>query len=359
MDSRPSSLRASFDDFGDFDASFYFVSQYDRVPSKLSLYVDAPSKKENFERANGMLLHEELALETLWQKWRLAQNKNADPEEDYVNYRFYRSANYPLCLDLEASGDQITLNIFYALDDTELEGLLLRQSKNIRNEFATAKSPVFRVLVRSRDGGFATDKVNLDRYELDLEKNYNDDFRPVDQDIRKALDTKRSGLILLHGVPGTGKTSYIKSLITAYPTLKFIFVPNDFVAELLQPNFITFLVRQRNALLVIEDAEKTILARDGQGGGSSVVSTILQLTDGLFSDYLNLKVICTFNTDLSRIDRALFRKGRLVAFYEFGPLAEDKTKRLLPEADGPKTLAEIFHANDREIDNGERKIGFR
>ena len=85
----------------------------------------------------------------------------------------------------------------------------------------------------------------------------------------------------------------------------------------------------------------------------------------MFSDYLNIKVICTFNTDVSRIDKALFRKGRMIAFYEFGELAEDKAIALMGvdsanELPEKRTLAELYNHQKAsfEPEAGKKRIGF-
>lgn len=96
----------------------------------------------------------------------------------------------------------------------------------------------------------------------------------------------------------------------------------------------------------------------------SVVSTILQLTDGLFSDYLNIKIICTFNTNIERIDKALLRKGRMIAKYKFTPLSAEKTAALAKKlghenATGSMTLADIFGLEKRDFKDPDKKaIGF-
>ena len=65
-----------------------------------------------------------------------------------------------------------------------------------------------------------------------VERFYNDDFLPIHQTIASSIESEdTSGLILLHGSPGTGKTSYIKSLLGAHLESSFIFIPNDFVNE--------------------------------------------------------------------------------------------------------------------------------
>jgi ATP-dependent 26S proteasome regulatory subunit len=116
-------------------------------------------------------------------------------------------------------------------------------------------------------------------------------------------------------------------------------------------------------VLIIEDAEKVVISREN-GADDSVVSTILQLTDGLFSDFLNIKILCTFNTNIERIDKALLRKGRMIAKYKFMPLAPDKTAALAKKlghenVSGSLTLADIFGYEQRSFNNApKRGIGF-
>jgi ATP-dependent 26S proteasome regulatory subunit len=133
---------------------------------------------------------------------------------------------------------------------------------------------------------------------------------------------------------------------------------------LLNPEFISFLLKNKSCILIIEDAEKVITTREYQSE-SSVVSTILQLTDGLFSDYLNIKIICTFNTSIERVDKALLRKGRMIANYEFKPLSKEKTNKLLESrgfdaVDKEMALADIFNFDKRSFEGAanSKKIGF-
>jgi len=219
-----------------------------------------------------------------------------------------------------------------------------------------------RVLTRKRSE-FDTENVKTENVTLDIKSNYNDDFEVIHNKIAESIKSKGSGLILLYGIPGTGKTTYIKSLISEYSESNFIFIPNEFIKNLLEPDFISFLLKQRDSILIIEDAEKVITTREHLKE-DSVVSTILQLTDGLFSDYLNIKVICTFNTSLSKIDKALLRKGRMIVKYEFKPLNLEKANNLLSKmgiakTDQELTISDIFNYKEESYDNIKpRKIGF-
>ena len=60
-----------------------------------------------------------------------------------------------------------------------------------------------------------------------------------------------------------------------------------------------------------------------------MINILLNLSDGLLSDALGIKFICTFNTDLKNIDPAVLRSGRLLAKYEFKKLTLDRVKSLV------------------------------
>ena len=233
----------------------------------------------------------------------------------------------------------------------------------MRAKYGSEKKPGFKVLVSS-EGRFYTDDIDtIDFESVDINELYNDDFVEVDQIVSQSLQKNESGMILLHGEPGTGKTTYIKHLICKHTDKQFIFIQNDFVRDLLNPSFVFFLLQNKNSILLIEDAEKVVISRESSSN-DSVVSTILQLTDGLFSDYLNIKIICTFNTNIERIDKALLRKGRMIAKYKFTALSTEKTKALAEKmgfenVTGSMTLADIFGADKKDFKDAEKKaIGF-
>jgi ATP-dependent 26S proteasome regulatory subunit len=81
---------------------------------------------------------------------------------------------------------------------------------------------------------------------------------------------------------------------------------------------------------------------------NSAVANLLNLTDGLMADVLQLRIICTFNIDFTKIDSALLRKGRLKASYEFKKLETERANALAKklgyeqEITSPMVLADVF-----------------
>lgn len=198
-----------------------------------------------------------------------------------------------------------------------------------------------------------------------IEENYNDDFLPVYEDIVKFLDQRESGLVVLRGEIGSGKTTLIRHLLSQHPK-EYIVVTNTIAGHLAQPEFVAFMLEHKDSIFILEDCEQILMERSENTFGGAIAN-ILNMSDGLLSDIFNIKFICTFNADINKIDQALLRKGRCYANYEFKTLSKDKVAKLnkkynlnLPEIK-EMTLAEIYHndvSDNYKAQETKKKIGF-
>ncbi|TDX01306.1 AAA family ATPase [Dinghuibacter silviterrae] len=214
----------------------------------------------------------------------------------------------------------------------------------------TQRKPLEINLISQGRSGFELKGMEVKRTKLDVDLFYEDDFKEVDELIRKRLNRKKDkGIVLLHGLPGTGKTSYLRYLVGKIRK-PVLFLSPTIAANLMDPGFIDLLVDNPDSVVIIEDAENIIM--DRKANQSSAVSNLLNISDGLLSDFLNVQLICTFNSELTWIDAALLRKGRLIAQYEFGRLGVAKAQRLSDHLGfgrtitKPMTLAEIGQPHD-------------
>lgn len=215
-------------------------------------------------------------------------------------------------------------------------------------------------LIKSDMGNLDVEEYNLDIPEIDVKLNYGSNFLKIHETIINTLNKPNGkGIVLLHGDPGTGKTSYIKYLTSLIEEKEVLFVP-PFMAEMLsEPTVIPFLMDYRNSILIIEDAERVISDRETNGSSNSV-SNILNLTDGILSDCLNIQIVATFNMKKENIDSALLRKGRLIAEHKFEKLTVDETNKLLKSlnkdiiSEVGLTLADIYNI-DVEVHKSKTK----
>lgn len=238
----------------------------------------------------------------------------------------------------------------------EVSALLLKF-----REKAKRKRHEINLIVRSGNSLELTD-LEIKKTKLNLDLNYENDFAAVNTTIQKRLNARNDkGIVLLHGKPGTGKTTYLRYLIARLKK-KVMFVPNNVAVNLTDPDFINLLISNPNSVLVIEDAEQVL--QDRQETGHSAVSNLLNISDGLLADCLNIQIICSFNTQLSNIDSALMRKGRLIARYEFGKLSVAKAQRLSDSLGfgttimQPMTVSEVYNQSEQTFEKQKAKIGF-
>lgn len=219
-------------------------------------------------------------------------------------------------------------------------------------------------IITQNNNGLDLKQLEIKPTLLDIGLYYNDDFKPVDEVIKERLAKENDkGIILLHGLPGTGKTTYLRHLIGSIKK-KVLFVSPSVAGNLMNPEFIDLLIDNPNAVVVIEDAENIIM--DRKYSPNSSVSNLLNISDGLLSDCLNVQIICTFNSDLNLVDSALMRKGRLIAKYEFGKLHAAKAQQLSNHLGfdtkicKPMTIAEIANPGDMEVAKPSVEVlGFR
>jgi hypothetical protein len=219
-------------------------------------------------------------------------------------------------------------------------------------------------LISRGRNGFEFSQIEVKRTKLNLDLFYEDDFKEVNDVICKRLrNDKDKGIVLLHGLPGTGKTTYLRYLIGKIKK-RVLFISPSVAGEIMNPDFIQLLINNPNTVLIIEDAENIIM--DRRHSSSSSVSNLLNISDGLLADFLNVQLICTFNSSLTMVDHALLRKGRLIAKYEFGKLGVEKANCLSKhlgfdtQIEQPMTIAEIAnpHEKTQQVEKME-VIGFR
>ena len=226
------------------------------------------------------------------------------------------------------------------------------------------KEPLEINLIVRNGNGMDLKPMEIKRTKLDLDLYYEDDFKSIDETIRTRLNKKKDkGIVLLHGLPGTGKTTYLRYLVGKIKK-RVLFLSPNVAGNLMDPDFIEMLIDNPNTVVVIEDAENIIM--DRRNSNDSSVSNLLNISDGLLADFLNVQIICTFNSSLTLVDSALMRKGRLIAKYEFGKLSAGKAQRLSNHLgfdtiiNKPMTVAEISNQHEKDFDTKQVQVlGFR
>lgn len=297
-------------------------------------------------------------------------------------------------------------NIFYTAKSyntaKEMYNNYCKFIDKLENDNISQSEDLFVKLLISSRNGLEWRYLNIPKKtDIDL-INYSKEFNEiVPERIDNFIKSDEGGLVIFRGDPGTGKSSYCKHLITKYKDVaNFMIVPQDVILK--NPEaFRLFLIdslpcvshpeepclydeglvckddceginrSEMKTIIIIEDCEKLLIDRDSlQGNSTSIIlSDILNYSDGIVGDLVQCKFIFTFNTNLSKIDKALLRKGRMKLNYEFKKLygedlkvVMDKLEKSVTEKELQEgmTLAEIYNSEDDDyLTKGKKdKIGF-
>ena len=339
-------FQLSYDKGDEIDPIDFFNSQYQEIPFRKRFYG--------------------VSIKKLYKKWNEKYKKDLFTE----TFRYNKKAGIGQSFFTLAEGIVGYIPRDYAGDD---EAQILYRSKidenqitsfvnEVKEVFKAKKNNKNKIEVLFQEGNYSNFKsFKIKDIEINIEENYNDDFQPIHTTIeRKLADKTANGLVILYGEPGTGKTHYLRYLSSVLKKKK-LFIPSNMASSLANPDFLSKLEENKGAILIIEDADE-ILSR--KGDGNTAVANLLNLSDGLLADILNIQIICTFNSPITTIDEALLRKGRVIAKYEFKVLESKKAQKLSDKLGFKRKitkatrLSDIYNFEDESFAKSHEGIGF-
>jgi hypothetical protein len=175
-----------------------------------------------------------------------------------------------------------------------------------------------RINVRSLDNIFLDEELKSNIVS-DLEEF----FKPETKELYYQCGITWKRIYMLHGLPGTGKTSLVKALANKFD--KSISVINSDI-DLKDSDLIKlFTELNKDTFLLLEDIDGLFGVDEKNKQNTISYSTLLNLLDGVVSS----ECVCFITTNnVKHIQKSLIRPGRIDGYYEFSYLKKPEIKKM-------------------------------
>lgn len=186
---------------------------------------------------------------------------------------------------------------------------------------------------------------------------------------------KGGRIILLHGAPGTGKSTALAALAyqwREWSELQYVVDPSELLSnpEYLLTVALGLRSEEKHRVVLLEDAGGLFSPDAKRENGEQRLGVILNMADGMLGNGSRALWIITTNEPLESFHSAMSRPGRCAAAIEFLPMDEEEGRAWLRKRDrsdladilqGSHTLAELYALvqGTHVVSRPMRTVGFR
>ena len=170
-----------------------------------------------------------------------------------------------------------------------------------------------------------------------------------------------ANILLLIGPPGTGKTTFIRGLLSHTNSSAIV----TYDATILEKDYVfAKFIEDETDVMVLEDSDTFLKARSD---GNTMMHRFLNVGDGLVTTKGKKLIFSTNLPSISDIDPALIRPGRCFDILSFNLLKREEAQLLADKVgatlEGDKdsySIAEVFNKKIESVKNRQigTKMGF-
>ncbi len=136
--------------------------------------------------------------------------------------------------------------------------------------------------------------------------------------------TDSAPVLILIGAPGTGKSTFTRTL-AHISKLKTVICTDEGAVE--SGAVLSYVSKNSAGLLILEDVDNLLKSREA---GNSFMSALLNESEGVCEN--EIKIVITTNlTNIDKVDSALIRQGRTFDIVDFRKLTRDEAKVVADE----------------------------
>jgi len=141
--------------------------------------------------------------------------------------------------------------------------------------------------------------------------------------LREAFNKAPERILILHGEPGVGKTTFLRYLLNGYYYRKVAYIKDK---KAIEDSELWYELTDGNYDLIIFDDLDDALVPRARNKDANFVNNLLSYSDGVIRR--NTKVVITTNQSMSEIDEAIIRPGRCFDFLTLPPLSIEQARQI-------------------------------
>jgi hypothetical protein len=216
---------------------------------------------------------------------------------------------------------------------------------------------------------YTTTRIKCEKWE-DISDNYDPaNSQKITPYMNGRFSTDNGSLLIWWGLPGTGKTYAIRSLMQGLRKKYHPVYVTDPEVFLMKTEYYYNMIHSFDepCLFIMEDAANSLLKENRSSHGTQIAK-LLNMTDGILAQGRKDLFLITFNEDLKELDEAVIRVGRCLDRTQFDKLSVSNANAWLKSkeiedvtVEEDQTLAELYgvfrdHFPDETIPDGQ--MGF-